>query len=53
MDETPLGYIDLTSNEVKQQRDKLKKLLNHTTKPQLLAQWMLIDGKLVCQWLSR
>ncbi len=53
MDRPPLRYINLTSDELEQQRDKLKKILNNTTKPQLLSQWITVDGKLVCQWLSR
>lgn len=53
MDRPTLGDINLTSDELKQQKDKLKKLLNDKAKPQLLAQWIIIDGKLVCQWLSR
>ncbi|MCP2729599.1 hypothetical protein [Limnofasciculus baicalensis] len=53
MDDTPLRYIDLTSDELKQQREQLKKLLHDTAKPQLLSQWMTVDGKLVCKWLSR
>ncbi len=53
MDRSPLRYINLTSDELDLERDKFKKLVNSTNKSQLLAQWMVIDGKLVCQWLSR
>lgn len=49
MNRSALKYINLTSDELEQQKDKLKKLINNTTKPQLLSQWMIIDGKLVCQ----